>query len=189
MLAIIAAASIVFSSHVRSTDPMIGAALTEGLLQSEVIRRLVDVIDASDVIVYLARGDCPRPAVACLMISQPWTRCPTRSDQLPAADRAREARRLAQGRSVSRDCSRTAACRRNRRVAGGRRRRDDAGRLYPPRSRSGGSHFWIQTPRSKPVTTAARNCSVAVVDDPGLATAKSSRGRARGRHARLVSTC
>ena len=48
---------------------MIAAALTEGLRRSEVIRRLVDVIDASDVIVYLARGDCPRPAVACLMVA------------------------------------------------------------------------------------------------------------------------
>ena len=69
MLAIIAAASLVVGSHVRSADPVIGAALTEGLLRSEVIRRLIDVIDASDVIVYLARGDCPRPAVACLMVT------------------------------------------------------------------------------------------------------------------------
>ena len=49
---------------------MIAAALTEGLRRSDVIRRLVAVIDASDVIVYLARGDCPRPAVACLMIGR-----------------------------------------------------------------------------------------------------------------------
>ena len=69
MLAIIAAASIVFGSHVRSEDPVIGPALHDGLLRSAVIRRLVDVIDASNVIVYLARGDCPRPAVACLMVS------------------------------------------------------------------------------------------------------------------------
>ena len=46
---------------------MIGAALADGVLHSAVIRRLVEVIDASDVIVYLARGECPRPAVACLM--------------------------------------------------------------------------------------------------------------------------
>jgi hypothetical protein len=68
MLAIIVVASMVASSNVRSTDPVIGAALTEGVLGSDVIRRLVEVIDASDVIVYLARGDCPRPAVACLMM-------------------------------------------------------------------------------------------------------------------------
>ena len=69
MLAIIAAASIVFGSQVRSEDPIIGRALQDGLLSSVVIRRLVDVIDASNVIVYLARGDCPRPAVACLMVT------------------------------------------------------------------------------------------------------------------------
>lgn len=69
MLAIIAAAALVVSSQVRTTDPVIGPALTEGLRQSTVIRRLVDVIDASDVIVYLARGDCPRPATACVMMA------------------------------------------------------------------------------------------------------------------------
>ena len=69
MLAIIAAASIVVGSQVRSEDPIIAAALTEGLRRSEVIRRLVDVIDASNVIVYLARGDCPRPAMACVMMA------------------------------------------------------------------------------------------------------------------------
>ena len=69
MLASITAASIVVGSHVRSEDPIIAAALTEGLRQSEVIRRLVGVIDASNVIVYLARGDCPRPAVACVMMA------------------------------------------------------------------------------------------------------------------------
>jgi hypothetical protein len=69
VLAILAAASIVSSSQVRSQDSILGAALSDGLRQSEVIRRLVAVIDASDVIVYLARGDCPRPAVACLMVT------------------------------------------------------------------------------------------------------------------------
>ena len=69
MLAFIAVASIVAGSHVRSEDPLIGAALTDGLRRSAVIRRLVDVIDASNVIVYLARGDCPRPAMACVMMA------------------------------------------------------------------------------------------------------------------------
>ena len=68
-MAIVVAASMIVSSNVRSTDPVISAALAEGLVRSEVIRRLVEVIDASNVIVYLARGDCPRPAVACLMMS------------------------------------------------------------------------------------------------------------------------
>ena len=69
MVITIVATSLVLSSHVRSTDPVIGAAFAEGLAKSQVISRLVEVIDASDVIVYLARGDCPRPAVACMMIA------------------------------------------------------------------------------------------------------------------------
>jgi hypothetical protein len=68
MLAIVIAASFAAASNVRSTDPVIAAALAEGLQQSDVIRRLVATIDASNVIVYLARGDCPTPAVACLML-------------------------------------------------------------------------------------------------------------------------
>ena len=68
-MAIIAAASVVFGSHVLTEDPVIGPALQDARLSSAVIRRLVDVLDASNVIVYLARGDCPRPAVACLMVS------------------------------------------------------------------------------------------------------------------------
>lgn len=68
-MAIIAVATLVVGSNVRTTDPVIGAALNDGLLRSEVIRRLVDVIDASDVIVYLARGDCPNRAIACLMMA------------------------------------------------------------------------------------------------------------------------
>ena len=66
MLTIIVAASVVLGSHVRVTDPVVQAALTNGLQQSEVIRRLVALIDASDLIVYLSRGDCPGRAVACL---------------------------------------------------------------------------------------------------------------------------
>jgi hypothetical protein len=69
MLVIIVAASTIVSSNVRSTDPVIGAALSDGIQRSEVIRRLVEAIDASDLIVYLARGECPRPAVACLMMA------------------------------------------------------------------------------------------------------------------------
>ena len=69
MLAIIVAASLAAASHVRSADPIIGKALSEGLVRSDVIRRLVEAIDASDVVVYLARGVCPKPAVACTMMS------------------------------------------------------------------------------------------------------------------------
>jgi hypothetical protein len=69
MWAIVTVALIAIGSHVRTTDPAIGAALAESLLRSEVIRRQVEIIDASDVIVYLARGDCPRPAIACVMMA------------------------------------------------------------------------------------------------------------------------
>ena len=69
MLTIIATASLVAGSHVRSDDAVIGAVLKDGLLGSAVIQRLVDVIDDSNVIVYLARGNCPRPAIACAMVA------------------------------------------------------------------------------------------------------------------------
>ena len=69
MLTFVMAATLVLGSHVRSTDPVIGAALEEELDRSEVVRHLVEIIDASNVIVYLARGECPRPAVACLMMA------------------------------------------------------------------------------------------------------------------------
>lgn len=69
MLAIVTAAAIVLGSHVRSEDPIIDAVLHDGLRRSAVIGRLVEVIDGSNVIVYLTQGDCPRPAVACLMVS------------------------------------------------------------------------------------------------------------------------
>lgn len=69
MLAFITAATIVVTPHVRSTDSVIGAVLTDSLRRSATIRRLVELIDASNVIVYLARGDLPRPAVACLMMA------------------------------------------------------------------------------------------------------------------------
>ena len=150
----------------------------DGLLRSEVIRRLVDVIDASDVIVYLARGDCPSRAIACLMVAGggPDVRYVRINFRLPIG--LGQARRLAQGRSVSCDRARTAACRRNRRVAGGRRRREPSGRLYPARSRSR-RHAFGHRCREKPETTAAQNCCVAVVDRSDPSTAKSSHEEAR----------
>ena len=69
MLIIITAASLVASSHVRSEDAVIGAVLRDGLLSSAVIQRLVDTIDDSNVIVYLARGNCPQLATACVMMA------------------------------------------------------------------------------------------------------------------------
>ena len=129
MLTIITAASLVASSHVRSEDAVIGAVLRDGLLSSAVIQRLVDTIDDSNVIVYLARGNCPLLATACVMMAGggPDVRYIRINFRLPLGNG--QTRRLAQGRAVSRDCPRTAACRRNRRVAGRRRQRDDAGGL------------------------------------------------------------
>jgi hypothetical protein len=62
-------ASLGVSSNVRSTDPVLAEALAAGLRDSAVIRRLVAIVDASNVIVYLARGACPRPALSCLMMA------------------------------------------------------------------------------------------------------------------------
>jgi len=69
MLTIIATASLVAGSHVRSEDAVIGAILQDGLLSSVVIQRLVDAIDDSNVIVYLARGNCPQLTTACVMMA------------------------------------------------------------------------------------------------------------------------
>ena len=69
MLTIISAASLVASSHVRSEDAVIGAVLRDGLLSSAVIQRLVETIDDSNIIVYLARGNCPQLATACVMMA------------------------------------------------------------------------------------------------------------------------
>lgn len=68
MLALIVIAATITGAHVRSTDPVIGKALAQGISHSAVIGRLVRALDASDVIVYLARGDCPSPAIACTMM-------------------------------------------------------------------------------------------------------------------------
>ena len=68
MWALLAAASVALSPHVRSTDPFIAAVLADSIRTSAVVRKLVDVIVASNVIVYLARGDCPSGAVGCMMV-------------------------------------------------------------------------------------------------------------------------
>ena len=88
MLTIIATASLVAGSHVRSADSVMGAVLRDGLLGSAVIQRLVDVIDDSNVIVYLARGNFPRTATACVMVAGRTGRS-IHSDQFPAAARTR----------------------------------------------------------------------------------------------------
>jgi hypothetical protein len=68
MWAIVVAAGVAMSPSVRSTDAVIGAVLADTIQQSASVQKLVDVIEGSNLIVYLARGDCPRPAIACLMM-------------------------------------------------------------------------------------------------------------------------
>src|SRR5215831_11352444 len=49
------------SPHVRSTDPDLVAALAQGTRESATLRRLVDTLEASDVIVYLTFDRNPSP--------------------------------------------------------------------------------------------------------------------------------
>jgi hypothetical protein len=54
--------------RVRHTgDPMIAALIEEGIQQSVTFRGLVETIDATDGIVYVERGACPRGSRACLV--------------------------------------------------------------------------------------------------------------------------
>jgi hypothetical protein len=52
------------SPHVRSTDPDLVAALAQGTRASATLRRLVDTLEASDVIVYLTFDRNPSPQLA-----------------------------------------------------------------------------------------------------------------------------
>ena len=69
MWALVMAASVVLGPSVRSTDPVLGEALADSIQHSAVVRTLIDTIEHSNLIVYLARGECPRPAIACLMVA------------------------------------------------------------------------------------------------------------------------
>ena len=62
------AASAIIGSNVRSTDARLTKVIADGVRHSPLIRRLTDVIDASDVIVYVERGECPSPATSCVLI-------------------------------------------------------------------------------------------------------------------------
>jgi len=66
---VVAASSLALSPHVRATDPVIAAVLATSLDESAVIQKLAGAIEGSNLLVYLARGDCPRPATACLMMA------------------------------------------------------------------------------------------------------------------------
>ena len=66
---VVAASSLALSPHVRATDPVIAAVLATSLDESAVVQKFVGVIEGSNLLVYLSRGDCPRPATACLMMA------------------------------------------------------------------------------------------------------------------------
>jgi hypothetical protein len=55
--------------RVRSTDPVIVAAIGRGLEQSPIFRDLIATIDASDGVVYLEEGVCSQQGGSCLLHS------------------------------------------------------------------------------------------------------------------------
>lgn len=54
------------SPRVRSTNPVIKAALVEGIGRSATFRSLVEIIEKTDGIVYVERGRCGHGVPACL---------------------------------------------------------------------------------------------------------------------------
>jgi len=50
-------------TRIRTLDPVIGAAFERGVRESPTFAQLVDNLDASDVIVYIARERCAGPRV------------------------------------------------------------------------------------------------------------------------------
>lgn len=69
MWVFLAAASVMLGSHVRAADRVLSSVLAESIEQSDVVGKLVDAIEASDLVVYLTRGDCPSGIPSCLMVS------------------------------------------------------------------------------------------------------------------------
>src|SRR5215471_4503931 len=55
--------------RVRSTNPVIAAAIEEAGARSETFRNLVRTIEGTDGIVYVERGECRRGVHACLSLS------------------------------------------------------------------------------------------------------------------------
>jgi hypothetical protein len=53
--------------RVRSESPVIAGAIASGIDRSPIFRRLITSIDASDGLLYLAKGECRGSARACLM--------------------------------------------------------------------------------------------------------------------------
>lgn len=57
------------AARVRSESPTIAAAIAEGIERSAAFRRLVEMIGATDGIVYVQEGSCRRSSRACLHLS------------------------------------------------------------------------------------------------------------------------
>jgi hypothetical protein len=55
-------------SHLRTDNRSVAAAIQTGLEQSRTFKRLVDAIDRTDGIVYVARGTCGHEVRACLVL-------------------------------------------------------------------------------------------------------------------------
>jgi len=73
-LCVVAAESMVAQDpytvvRIRSHSARIKGAIAEGTARSATFRRLVEVIDAGDVLVYADEGECKHEVPACLLLS------------------------------------------------------------------------------------------------------------------------
>ena len=57
------------SARVRTDDPVLATLIRDATDRSTTFRRLVEAITATDGVVYVVRGECPRPLRACLAFS------------------------------------------------------------------------------------------------------------------------
>jgi len=56
-------------AHVRRLSPRVRATITEGATQSKTLRGLVDWINTTDGVVYVAEGLCGHGVRACLLMT------------------------------------------------------------------------------------------------------------------------
>ena len=56
-------------SRVRTDNPIVAAVIRDGIRRSATLRRIVEVIDASDGIVFVQEGRCGHSTRACLALS------------------------------------------------------------------------------------------------------------------------
>jgi hypothetical protein len=65
----VAAQDVPALQRIRSENPRITEAIADGTARSVTFRRLVDIIDASDGLVYVMDGDCGHGVNACVLLS------------------------------------------------------------------------------------------------------------------------